>query len=168
MAWSTNSAWRRVAAVWVALSLVAIAGAMLAYALDQRATADFLRSLALPGQQPPNTATFDVTSQGAIMEAVIALALGAAAWFFSGRPFFAISAIWAVLAVGTGVWSALDPTPRLGLVEVGPFNLSMVFVGLALALAAVSCLAGSAVGWLASPSWPGPLRPHMPPPTHQG
>ena len=83
-----------------------------------------------------------------------------------GRTSFAIAAIWSVLALGTGTWIALATTPPLGTVAVGPLEVSTVIAGVILAIAAVSCLVASIVGWLASPSEPAPA-PHMPPPTHQ-
>jgi hypothetical protein len=152
---------KRLAAVWVVLSFVVIAAALSAYALDERNTAAFVRSLVLPGSQP-DTMTFDAASTGALSDAVVTLGVGAAVAFFGGRPLFAIAAIWSVLAIGTGTWIALGSEPRLASVQIGPIELSMVLVGVGLALAAGLCLAGSIAGWLASPSEPGPLRPHMP------
>jgi hypothetical protein len=140
---------------------------MLAYALNERDSADFVRSLALRGAQPPDTASFDGAIQSDIIAATVALALGATVWFSRGRPVFVISAIWSVLSLGTAVWRSLEPTPLLRSVVVGPLNLPMTVVGLVLGLAAVSSFAGSVVGWLNLPSQPGPLRPHVPPMTHQ-
>ena len=157
---------RRVAAVIAVLGLVVIAAALGAYALDERNTAEFVRSLVLPGSRPPDTANFDGAGVAALAEAIVALLTAAAARFVRGRPFFAVSAIWSVLALGTGAWIAQDTTPRLSSVVIGPLELPLVFVGAVLVLAAVLCLVGSVVGWSVSPSETAPARSLMPPPTH--
>jgi hypothetical protein len=84
---------RRAAAASAGLGLIVIAAALAAYALDERNTADFVRSLALPGQQPPDTTSFDGSSVAAFAEAVIALVLAAAVWRIRGRASFVVSAI---------------------------------------------------------------------------
>ena len=162
-----GSGLRRVAAAAVAFGLVVIAAALVAYALDERNTADFVRSLILPGSQPPDTSTFDGATVAALGEAIIALLTAAAVWFLRGRAVFTISAIWSALALGTASWIVMGTTPRLSSIAIGPVEVSMAVVGVVLVLAAVLCLAGSIVGWSASPPEPAPVHPHMPPPTHQ-
>ena len=178
MDWPHRPALGRLASVWVALSLVVIAAAMSIYALDQSDAAALVRSLVLPGsEQVPDTQTYDAAAAGAVLEAATALVLAAAVVFFSGRARFAISALWSLLTVGTGAWIALGVEPYLvslgaeppspAAVQVGPIELSMVMVGMALLLAAAFCLAGCIVGWFAAPPEPRVARLHMPPPTHQ-
>ncbi len=158
---------RRAAAAGAGLGLIVIAAALVAYALDERNTADFVRSLVLPGEQPPDTTSFDGSSVAAFAEAAVALMTAAAVWFVRGRAFFAVSGIWSAIALGTGAWITLTSTPRLSSVPVGPLALPMTLVGVVLVLAAAVCLIGSATGWMAAPAEPAPARPHMPPPTHQ-
>lgn len=138
-----------------------------AHAVGEGSAAAFARSLRLPGSPPPDTTAYDAESLCALGEAVIALAVGAAVAVVRARPVFAIAAIWAALALGTGAWISLGAEPLPGSIQVGPVELSMTVVGIGLALAAALCLAGCVVGWLASPAEPAPARPHMPPPTHQ-
>ena len=158
---------RRVAAGGAALGLIVIAAALVAYALDERNTADFVRSLALPGEQPPDTTSFDGSSVAAFAEAAVALLTATAVWFVRGRAFFAVSGIWSAIALGTGAWIALTTTPRLSSVPVGPVALPMTLVGAVLVLAAAVCLIGSAIGWMTAPAEPALARPHMPPSNHQ-
>jgi hypothetical protein len=157
---------RRAAAGSAGLGLIVIAAALLAYALEERNTAEFVRSRALPGQQPPDTTGFDGSSVAAFAEAAIALVTAAAVWLIRGRAIFAVSGIWSAIALGTGAWIALTTTPRLSSVAVGPLALPIELVGAVLVLAALLCLIGSVIGWLASPA-EAPAAPHMPPPTHQ-
>ncbi len=158
-------AWARLAAVWVAVSLVAIAAAMGGYALAEASTAAFVRSLVLPGDPAPDPATYNAASAGALGEAVMALLLAAAVGFFRVRPVYLIAAIWSVLALGTGAW--ISRGTELRPASVGPVDVPVAVVGIGLALAAALCLAGSVLGWFASPDEPSPAQPHMPPPTHQ-
>ena len=160
-----RSAWARLAAVWVAVSLVAIAAAMGAYALAEASTAEFVRSLALPGGPAPETAAYDAASAGALGEAGMALVLGAAVGFLRARPVYLIAATWSILALGTGAW--ISRGTELRPASVGSVEVPVAVVGIGLVLAAVLCLAGSVVGWFASPDEPSPVQPDMPPPTHQ-
>jgi hypothetical protein len=151
----------------VVLCLVVAAAALTIYAIVEGNTRDFLRTLGLPGTEPPDTASIDSAITGAQLEALLALLLAGGGWFMGGRPSFAIAAIWSVLAIGTGIWIALATTPPFASLAVGPLEVSTVIAGVALAIAAVLCLVASIVGWMASPSEAAQTRPHMPPPTHQ-
>jgi hypothetical protein len=169
MHWPHRPARWRFASVWVALSLVAIAAAMSVFALNQSDAATLTRSLVPPGGEVPDTRTYDAAAAGAGLEAAIALVLAAGVAFFPGRVAFAISTLWSLLAVGTGALIALGiEPPAPATVQVGPIELSMMTVGLALLLAAALCVAGCIVGWFGLPPEPRVVRPHMPPPTHQG
>jgi glycerol uptake facilitator-like aquaporin len=159
--------WQRVISLWVALALAGIAVAMVLFALSDEKTVAFVRSLALPGQPVPDTSSFDGATMMALAEAIIAAALSAALMAIASRTLFGISAMWAVLALGTGAWTLLG-TPRPLPTNVGPIVLPMPVVGIALTLMAVACLAGCLVGWFVLPLEPDRELTYMPPPTHQG
>jgi len=136
------------------------------YVYDERNTAAFLRSLVLPGNQPDHM-TFDRREHGRISVRCRDAGGRPAVAFFGGRqPLRDRRPSGRVLAIARVPGSRWERASA-GIRPDRPIELSMVLVGIGLALAAVLCLAGSIVGWLTSPSEPGPLRPHMPPPTHQ-
>jgi hypothetical protein len=152
-------------AVWIAFALAGIAVALALLALSENNTAALVRSLVLPGSpKASDTGTADGSATGAA--ALIAVALAGAVAAFPGRGLFAISAIWAFIALGAGLWTALRPGKGLP-IQVGPIALPVQPIAIVLATIAAACVVGCLVGWLAAPSEAATPHPPMPPPTHQ-
>jgi hypothetical protein len=160
-----NSRLRFACALLVALSITGVeAGRILAAIGDQR-TADFIRSVSMPGSAPADIGASG-PGAGAAGWAVAGMVLGVAVLIARSRVWFTIAGIWLSLGLASAfaVWTAASP--RLETSPIGPLTVSMAFTGVLLATASVAGITASVVGWLVSP--PEPDRPvFMPPMWHQ-
>jgi hypothetical protein len=151
----------------VAVALVVIAAALATLAAQAAATADFVRSLHLPGTPTPDTSALDRLVMAAIGEALIGVAIAAASLIHPSRVGFAATVLLSAFVFGTAFF-ALANNPELQAVFIGPLRISPLPTAVAIGLASLISIVAAAVAWLEGADESAYVKAgHMPPPTHQ-
>jgi len=139
----------------------------LAVLRDQgRVTADYVRSLHLPGTPAPDVSALDGLVAATTAEALVALAIAIALLLFGGRVVFAMAAILSAFALGTTIFT-IATNAELQAIRVGPLQLSPATTAVVISTAVLASIGAAALGWHGAPPESRVQIPHMPPPTHQ-
>jgi len=157
---------QQVARLAAVVGVLGIADGLAALGDHGRVTADYVRSLHLPGTPAPDTSRWDGLVAATSVEALVAVVIGVALLLRGGRTVFAMAAVLSAFAPGTTVL-AIATMAELEAIAVGPLQLSPVATAVAIATAAVISIGAAAFGWHDAPSESHIQTPHMPPPTHQ-
>ena len=152
-------------AAWTALLWVGISLGLVLVALYHAATAASIR-IASGSVNAPGASEYDSTATASAFEAALAFLIAGAVLLRPGRVVFLISIVGSLLAAGAAIWFQFDTAPVATSVPVGPFKWTAIGIGLPMAILALLCLVTSAYAWITTSREP-PIRPRMPPPTHQ-